>query len=166
MDSFIFNKHRHRKIELDERKRTTSTVLVPEELILDFKAKVKVSGGVRKLFKMLLDKYRIITHSGALPEAYKLKTEFQEDGQDLQRVNFIPDNDDWLELGQVATFYGKSRCWIFTYLLRLEVLGFGELMEEVLVTSGVPITASYQLQVALQLQRVLGIWTRSYHVKV
>jgi hypothetical protein len=51
-------------------------------------------------------------------------------------------------------------------LLRLEVLGFGELMAEVLVTTGVPITASFQLQVALQLQRVLGIWTRSYHVKV
>jgi hypothetical protein len=166
MDSFIFNRHAHRKIGIDERKRTSSTVLVPDELFLDFEAKVKVSGGVRKLFKMLLGKYRILTHSGALPEACKLKTEFQDEGQDLQRVNFKPDNEDWLELGQVATFYGKSRCWIFSYLLRLEILGFGELMEKALLTSGVPITASFQLQVALQLQRVLGIWTRSYHVKV
>jgi hypothetical protein len=166
MNSFIFNKHAHRKIELDKGKHTTSTVLVPEELILDFEAKVKVNGGMRKFLALLLDKYRILTHSGALPEACKLKTEFQDEGQDLQRVNFKPDNDDWLELGQVATFYGKSRCWIFTYLLRLEVLGFGELMEEALLTNGVPITASFQLQVALQLQRVLGIWTRSYHVKV
>jgi hypothetical protein len=133
---------------------------------LDFEESVKINGGVRKFLALLLDKYRILTHSGALPEACKLKTEFQDEGQDLQRVNFKPDNDDWLELGQVATFYGKSRCWIFTYLLRLEVLGFGELMEEVLLTTGVPITASFQLQVALQLQRVLGIWTRSYHVKV
>jgi hypothetical protein len=166
MNSFIFNRHAHSKLELDKRKQTTSTVLVPEELLLDFEEKVKVNGGMRKFFTLLLDKYRILTHSGALPEACKLKTEFQEEGQDLQRVNFLPDNEDWLELGQVATFYGKSRCWIFTYLLRLEALGFGELMEEVLVTSGVPITVSFQLQVALQLQRVLGIWTRSYHVKV
>jgi hypothetical protein len=166
MDRILFNKHAHRKLELDERKRTTSTVLVPEELILDFEESVKINGGVRKFLALLLDKYRILTHSGALPEACKLKTEFQEEGQDLQRVNFKPDNEDWLELGQIATFYGKSRCWIFTFLLRLEVLGFGELMEKVFETSGVPITASFQLQVALQLQRVSGIWTRSYHVKV
>jgi hypothetical protein len=166
MDSFIFNKHAHSQIKLNERKRTTSTVLIPEELVLDFEERVKANGGVRKLFKMILDKYRILTHSGALPEACKLKTEYQDEGQDLHRVNFIPDNEDWLELGQVATFYGKSRCWIFTYLLRLEALGFGELMEKTLLTIGVPITASYQLQVALQLQRDLGSWRRSYHVKV
>jgi hypothetical protein len=166
MNSFIFNKHAHSKIDLNKGKRTTSTVLVPDELIFDFETRVKATGGMRKFLALLLDKYRILTHSGALPEACKVKTEFQEEGQDLHRVNFVPDNEDWLELGQVATFYGKSRCWIFTYLLRLEVLGFGELMEEVLVTIGVPTTASFQLQVALQLQRVLGIWTRSYHVKV
>jgi hypothetical protein len=77
MDSFIFSKHAHNKLEIVERKRTTSTVLVPDELIFDFEAKVKEIGGVRKLFKMLLDKYRILTFSGALPEACKLKTEFQ-----------------------------------------------------------------------------------------
>ena len=34
-------------------------------------------------------------------------------------------NSDWIELGELALAFGKSRCWVFVYLLKLDLLGLG-----------------------------------------
>jgi hypothetical protein len=43
----------------------------------------------------------------------------QRAGQNLIRICFRPDQDDWLELGQIALHMGVSRCLAFVLLARL-----------------------------------------------
>jgi hypothetical protein len=157
-DSFTINT----KTKLE----SSSTLLIPKIFLDEFKIRAEKYRGVPTYFKALLKKFRIFTHSGLIPAPTKIKTEFQNEGQNLKRVNFVPSNEDWLEIGCIALSYGKSRTWVFTFLLYLDILGVGKLIQKAGFARGVPVLPSTQLQGAIQLQRVLGIWTRSYHVKI
>ncbi len=44
---------------------------------------------------------------------------YQRPGQNLVRVCFRPEPDDWLELGQIALHMGVSRCLAFMVLVRM-----------------------------------------------
>jgi hypothetical protein len=166
MKKIIFLNQDSFTINMESKLDSSSTLLIPENLLDEFKSRADKYRGVPTYFKALLKKFRIFTHSGLIPAPSKLKTEFQKEGQNLKRVNFVPSNADWLEIGCIALSYGKSRTWVFTYLLYLDILGVGKLVQKAGFARGVPVLPSTLLQAALQLQRVLGIWTRSYHVKV
>jgi hypothetical protein len=166
MKQILFLNQDSFKINSDAKVDSSSTLLIPESLLDEFRVRANKYRGVPTYFKALLRKFRIFTHAGLIPAPSKLKTEFQKEGQNLKRVNFVPANVDWLEIGCIALSYGKSRTWVFTFLLYLDILGVGKLIQKAGFTRGVPVVPSTQLQGAIQLQRVLGIWTRSYHVKV
>jgi hypothetical protein len=153
-------------IKMESKLESSSTLLIPENLLDEFKFRANKYNGTPTYFKALLRKFRIFTHAGMIPPPSKLKTEFQKKGQNLKRVNFVPSNADWLEIGCIALSYGKSRTWVFTFLLYLDILGVGKLIQKTGFARGVPVSPSIGLQGAIQLQRVLGIFIRSYHVKV
>ena len=156
------------KIEqLWKKEKSVSTLLVPANLIDALKAKKKEHGRQMSVYlRNLLKMYRTLTHSGMLPHPRKIKTEYQEEGLNLKRVTFRPSNADWLELGELAIAFGKSRCFVFTFLLELDLFGFWEMLYESGLDDVVPTNNNLLLKVSLSLKRVLHYFARSYHVRV
>ncbi len=156
------------KIEqLWKKDKSVSTLLVPAHLIAALKTKKKEHGRQMTVYlRNLLKMYRTLTHSGMLPPPRKIKMEYQEEGLNLKRVTFRPSNADWLELGELALAFGKSRCFVFTFLLELDLSGFWEMLYESGLDDAVPTNSNLRLKVSCSLKRVLQDFTRSYHVRV
>ncbi len=49
------------------------------------------------------------------------KKEYQDGGQNLVRVNFYPDERDWGRLSAISNAMGFSRCYIFVYLMLIDM---------------------------------------------
>lgn len=153
---------------IDERNQTVSTLLIPENLMPSFLFLVKNhgSGSISVYLRNLLFMYRTLTHSGMIPKPITIKTEYQEEGQNLCRVGFRPSNSDWIELGELAIAFGKSRCWLFVYLLKLDIMGLRYLLVQADLSFAVPTFPSLELQCFWTLQRSRQTFARNYHVKV
>ncbi|HRG73662.1 MAG TPA: DUF1564 family protein [Leptospiraceae bacterium] len=155
---------------MNERDKTISTLFVPVHLIADLNEKVKSHGNsFSAYFRNLLSMYRSITHSGMLPDPKKIKAEYQEEGLRLVRVSFRPANVPpfaWIEIGELAIAFGKSRCWIFTHLLQLDLLGVWKILSESGMDQSVPTKKSLLLRASWSLWRVLLYFEHSYYVRV
>ena len=153
--------------ELWKRDKSVSTLLVPAHLIEALKLKKKEHGRQMTVYlRNLLKMYRTLTHSGMIPEPRKIKTEYQNEGLDSKRVSFRPSNSDWVELGQLALAFGKSRCWVFTFLFELDLSGFSEALYESGFNVAVPTKNKLLLRVSFSLERILQDFARSYHIRV
>lgn len=153
--------------DLKGRDKTISTLLVPAYLINPLKEKIKEHGNLFPVYlRNLLWMFRSLTHSGMIHPPKKIKTEYQEEGLDLKRINLRPFNADWIELGELALAFGKSRCWIFVYLLELDILGLWDIFSESGISGAVPTKNKLRLRVSWSLRRVLQDFIRSYHVRV
>ena len=153
--------------ELWKKDKSVSTLLIPAHLIEALKLKKKEHGKQMAVYlRNLLKMYRTLTHSGMIPDPRKIKTEYQDEGLDLKRVSFRPSNSDWLELGELALAFGKSRCWMFTFLFELDLMGFSETLYESGLNIAVPTKNKLRLRVSWSLKRILGDYARSYHVRV
>ncbi len=153
--------------KLNETENTVSSLLVPSHLVADLKLKTKEHGNSLVVyFRNLLWMFRSFTHSGMIPPPRRIKTEYQAKGLDLKRVSFRVGNTDWLELGELALAFGKSRCWMFTYLLELDLLGVWEILSKSGLNIAVPTSTKLRLRVSVSLRRVLQDFARSYHVRV
>ena len=154
--------------EIDDRSQTVSTLLIPENLMQNFMFLVKKHGAssTSVYLRNLLFMYRTLTHSGLIPEPLKVKTEYQEEGQNLCRVGFRPSNSDWLELGQLALAFGKSRCWLFVHLLKLDIMGLWYLLVRAGLNFAVPTSPNLELGSFCNFKRSEQTFARKYHVKV
>ncbi|MBP7280039.1 MAG: DUF1564 family protein [Leptospiraceae bacterium] len=154
-----------KKINLEED--TVSTLLIPEHLKEAFLEKTKKYNGNTSLYlRSLLRRFRTLTHSGMIPEPEKLKTSYQDRDLNLKKVSFKPKNSDWLELGELALVFGKSRCWMFVFLLKLDLVGMWRSLVEAGLKKIVPMVTNLELTVFLQLDRISFTFARGYHVKV
>ncbi|MBK6605407.1 MAG: DUF1564 family protein [Leptospiraceae bacterium] len=164
---FFRNKNKYLLDKIEDRNHTVSTLLIPKELHCDFQSLLqKHQGDLSIYLKALLKRYRTITHSGLIPEPIKVKTEYQEKDLNLIRFNFRPTNADWVELGEIALAFGKSRCWLFVHLLKLDIAGMSRLLRKAKLSFGVPTIPRLELKIFWSLQRVRENFTRGYHVKV
>ena len=134
-----FQRRHYKKIDLKEFERSTvSTLLIPKYLVekLDLvvpyvensKTKKK-SYKFKEGLKKLLDRYRGLFARGYLPFQNKPKLTYQEEGLELQKFSFRPDDADWYELGILAYGCGVSRCWLFSFLVELELSLMGEFLD-------------------------------------
>jgi hypothetical protein len=131
-----FNRNHNANVDLRESAASVSTLLVPDSLALKLSSilpvriskKKKEFVDLRQGLKMLLNKYRGFLALGKLPFQYKPKLSYQNEGLNLQVFKFRPDNADWFELGILAYGLGVSRCWLFSFLLELELSGLGEFL--------------------------------------
>ena len=161
------NKNVFVRYEFNWEENTTSTLLIPEFLYDDFLSKTKKFKGNTALYlQSLLRRFRSITHSGLIPEAEKLKTTYQDRNLGLKKVSFIPKNRDWLELGELALVFGKSRCWLFVFLLKLDLMNLWNILVEAGLNKIVPMIPSVELKVFQFLERISYTFARGYHVKV
>ncbi len=113
MRTKTFFQRRHEKmVDLKAFERSTvSTLLIPKHLVekLDLvlpvvldTATMKKSYNLKVGLKRLLDKCRGFLALGFLPFQEKPKLTYQEEGLELQRFSFRPDDADWFELGILA----------------------------------------------------------------
>jgi hypothetical protein len=160
MASF-FQRHQEEQVDIQVYDRTTiSTLLVPKELV-EVLSKVipntinpkngKVIWDFRNGLRRLVDKYRGFLASGNLPLQSKPKLTFQDEGQDLQKFSFRPDDDVWFELGILAYGCGVSRCWLFSYLVSLELSGISMLVSRPEFQKGVTTATLSRPRLILQI---------------
>ena len=147
--------------------KTISTLLVPSHLLPDLKQKTKEHGNSLVIYlRNLLWMCRTLTHSGMIPPPIKIKSEYQDEGLDLKRVNFRVGNSDWIELGELALAFGKSRCWLFVFLLKLDLVNMWRTLVEAGLNKIVPMIPNVELKVFQFLDRISYTFARGYHVKV
>ena len=101
-----------------------------------------------------------------IPEPEKLKTSYQERHLDLKKVSFKPKNQDWIELGELALIFGKSRCWMFVFLLKLDLANMWHCLVEAGLKKIVPMVTNLELKVFYTLDRFSFTFARGYHVKI
>jgi len=126
-----FHRRHEKKIDLKGFNRSSvSTLLIPKHLVeklglvIPFVENSKTKKKSYKLkdgLKRLLEKYRGLLARGYLPFQEKPKLTYQEEGLDLQKFCFRPDDADWFELGILAYGCGVSRCWLFSFLVELDL---------------------------------------------
>jgi hypothetical protein len=101
--------------------RTRSTLLIPEEYFKRFfwrSPYIKVSHwALASYLASLMDDPQLEYKISFLERTGKWKKQYQEEGQELCRVNFYPDDRDWGRLSAIANATGYSRCYIFVYLM-------------------------------------------------
>ena len=153
--------------KINEEDATVSTLLIPNHLIVDFQSKVKkYNGNVSPYLRSLLRRFRSISHTGILPEPKKIKTAYQDGNLNLRKVNFRPRNSEWVELGELALAFGKSRCWMFVHLLQLDLLGVWRILVESKLHKVVPTLPSLELKVSLRFQKIKDYFSRQFYVRV
>ncbi len=88
--------------------QTDSTLLIPKKFF-DFFEENADKLTREEYFSILLGRYKELALSGLFPKSEKPKTAHQEEGQSLVKVNFRPKNEDWVELGIIASYLGITR---------------------------------------------------------
>ncbi len=63
----------------------------------------------------------LLNHKLSFLKAEKWKKVYQSEGQDLRRVNFYPDERDWARLSVISNATGFSRCYIFVFLMLVDM---------------------------------------------
>jgi hypothetical protein len=100
---------------------THSTFLVANEFYHNF---IKPNFSKRRSMKIYLHKLLAdpaIESKLRFLQSNKWKKVYQEKGQALHRVDFVPDDSDWAQLSIFSNATGFSRCFIFVYLLLLDM---------------------------------------------
>ena len=92
-----------------------STLLIPAHTKDFFDKKVKEFGGVCKLFKFMVNSRHPVMNYR--PASDTGKTCYAPEGQDLQKVNFRPRNEDWERFRIIAHSQRISMTFLFVILL-------------------------------------------------
>ncbi|MBE7413511.1 MAG: DUF1564 family protein [Leptospiraceae bacterium] len=77
---------------------TQSSLLVPAKYMDEFNRRT-TGLSRRKYLNVLLNRYRNVILWGTFEKMDRVKKAYQEVGQNLQKKNFTPNNEDWIELG-------------------------------------------------------------------
>ena len=131
MRIFLIKNRLKHKINVSSKSRSSSTLKIPEHLYLSMILRGMSLGGISRYLHHLLDKYRYLNYSGQLPLNDGAKTLYQEKGQNLKKVSFRPENEDWIELKLIAQTHGISATYLFVILLELDFGEFGDAVGDV-----------------------------------
>ncbi len=55
---------------------------------------------------------------------------YQSEGLKLKRIGVKVREVDLIEFGVIATYLGVSKCWLFSYMLEMDEIGWGEVLGE------------------------------------
>lgn len=130
-----------------------STLLIPEKHYQKFLEKVSRFKGVRAYVAHLLFKYKIHIANGMLPSYCNHTTKYQEKNQNLIKVAFRPNLDDWAELKLYRVSLGMSISAILVYLLIADSVDFAESLSYFLGIVGIPQSPIFDLCAKVYLSR-------------
>ena len=106
---------RHKIQLINEETGYDSTLLIPEFLLPLFLKKARVFGGKTELFRFVANsdhpalKTPPYTRSG--------RVSYSPSGQNLQKINFRPRNEDWERFRLIAQGRRISMCFLFALVL-------------------------------------------------
>ncbi|KAB2935248.1 MAG: DUF1564 family protein [Leptonema illini] len=109
------------RVDWEPYYRSRSTLLIPESYFKRYfwrSPYIKVGHlALGAYLSILMDDPQLEYKLSCLERTGKWKKHYQEEGQDLCRVNFYPDDRDWGRLSAISNATGYSRCYIFVYLM-------------------------------------------------
>ncbi len=147
-----------------EYPKTQSSLLIPEKFLDDYMLKTKKTTR-EAYFHLLLHKYKGLLLDGILPRPSKIKKAYQDNGQNLTKLNFWPENSDWIEIGILSNWLGISRTALFTWLLIMDLSDFEKILRERFYEHGVPPTVSTILLKNLITYGKTSVWRRKIYYK-
>lgn len=106
---------------------SSSTLLIPAKYLEEYNSRSKLLGSRRAYFEFIVKKF--LPHLGIFKKKllsrkiHKWKTYYQANEQKLSIRNFSPNPEDWEALRIVAGAFGVSMCYLFVFLLELEIGG-------------------------------------------
>ena len=103
---------------------TPSTLLIPECYLDFFQMRKQQFGSINAYFLYLFAKYvRNLRQYGITPQrtTQKWKTQYQANGLDLKKRNFIPDAQVWESNREIARAFGVSICLLFVIVMKLDL---------------------------------------------
>lgn len=136
-----------------------STLLIPEKYYKKFMEKVFVHKGVRAYVAFLLYKYKIHIANGLVPAYSNHTTKYQEKDQNLIRVAFRPNLDDWAELKLYRVSFGMSISAFLVYLLIADFVDFAQTVSYFLGAVGISQSPDFDLSAKVYLSRKNSIYT-------
>ncbi|MBE7412539.1 MAG: DUF1564 domain-containing protein [Leptospiraceae bacterium] len=116
---------------------TQSSLLVPAKYMDEFNKRT-TGFSRRKYLHALLNRYRNVILWGTFEKMERVKKAYQEVGQNLQKKNFTPNNEDWIELGILADWLGTTKTALFTLLLVLDLAEWDIILPSRFFENGVP----------------------------
>lgn len=157
----IFSSPQSNKWNSIPEKTSCSTLLIPKCHMDFFQEKLKLfQNKPAEYLSYLLRSYRFLIRNGVIPKHSKLEVGYQQKGQELRRVDFIPFGVDWAELKSLKAFLNKSMTWIFVYLLVLDSLNINQNLSEKLASFVVPKISKVRLMVKVIFSRKRPFYSR------
>ncbi|MCB1174133.1 MAG: DUF1564 family protein [Leptospiraceae bacterium] len=102
--------------------RVTCSLLIPAELLAYVRVRCQQHRGLKKFFGHLLSTYGCNLDYYALEPHYSGPRKlYQQSGAGYVRLDFQPDLADWEQMRILSYTYGPSICWLFVFLVRLEM---------------------------------------------
>lgn len=109
---------------------TRSSLLIPSSMLSYFQSRCAASGGRAAYLNFLVINHLLYLHKfkNRLCRCHnpKWKIAYQNSGQKLLKRNLKPVPADWENLRNVAHAFGVSMCFLFVFLMELEMEGFFE----------------------------------------
>jgi hypothetical protein len=136
-----------------------ATLLIPEKHFKQFLLRRAAYGGVRPYIAHLLRKYRLHIACGIVPTYRNHTTKYQEKDQNLIRVAFRPNLDDWAELKLYRVSFGMSISAFLVYLLLADFVDFAEKVSHYLGVVGIPQSPNLDLWAKVYLSRKKSEYT-------
>jgi hypothetical protein len=111
------------RIEREPYYRLRSTLLIPESYFKKYfwrSPYIKIGHlPLTDFLSMLMNDPLLEFKLSFLERTGKWRKQYQNEGQNLCRVNFYPYERDWGRLSAISNATGYSRCYIFVYLMLL-----------------------------------------------
>lgn len=108
-------------------RRTISTLLIPSIYLEQYYEKCRLHGSRASYFNYLLIYFgsQIKQFEGRLikQKDSKWKTCYQNQGLNLEKKNFRPEPELWEQLRLSADSFGVSMCYLFIFMMELEMWG-------------------------------------------
>jgi len=102
-------------------KSTQSSLLVGQMIYQKIMEKRGINGKILASYLHRLMADPLLERKLSLLKPKKWKKHYQDEGQDLIPVYFYPEECDWARLSIISNATGFSRCYIFVYLMLLDL---------------------------------------------
>jgi len=142
-----------------------STLLIPEKYYQKFLEKVRAHQGVRAYVAYLLFKYKIHIANGMVPAFSNHTTKYQEKNQNLIKVAFRPNLDDWAELKLYRVSFGMSISAFLVYLLIADSVDFAANLSYFMAAVGIPQSPHFDLCAKIYLSRKNSYYATAFQYR-
>ena len=142
-----------------------STLLIPEKYSKKFKEKAALHNGVRAYISYLLFKYKIHIANGLVPAYRNHTTKYQEKNQNLIKVAFRPNLEDWAELKLYRVSFGISISAFIVYLLLADFVYFADKVSYFLGAVVIPLSPNFDLFAKVYLSRKKSNYHTVFHYR-